>query len=141
LLIQRADAQTGAAHDAPRASGTALAAYFASFADPDLARRLARATLARVSTHLGFGAVREYADGHAGAGDVDSGPVVLGVSVSATGFALAAARLADDADAFTALYRTTDLFGLPIQVDDRRAFAVGGPIGNALLLALLTVAR
>ena len=141
LVIQRMDATTGAAHDAPRASGTALAAYFAAFADPDLARLLARATLAQRATHLGFGAIREYGDRPAGPGDVDSGPVVLGVSVSATGFALAAARLAGDADAFVALYRTTDLFGLPIEVGARRGFAVGGPIGNALLLALLTVAR
>ena len=35
---------------------------------------------------------------------------------------------------FVALYRTVDLFGLP----SRRGFALGGPIGNALLLAFLT---
>ena len=42
--------------------------------------------------------------------------------MSATGFALASARLLDDDDAFTALYRTVDLFGLPTSDDvrDRR---------------------
>jgi hypothetical protein len=134
LVIQRMDAATGAPHDAPRASGTGLAAYFAGFADRALARELAAAVVRQVSTRFGFGAVREYADGFAGHGDVDSGPVILGVSVSATGFALASARLANDEDAFTALYRTVDLFGLPAGDD----FAIGGPIGNALLLALLT---
>jgi hypothetical protein len=64
--------------------------------------------------------------------------VVLGVSVSATGFALAPARARGRAGAFVRLYRTTDLFGFPIAGGGRRRFAVGGPIGNALLLALLT---
>jgi len=134
FVIQRMDATTGASHDAPRASGTGLAAYFAGFADRALARELAGAVMRHVSTRFGFGGVREYGEGHDGHGDVDSGPVVLGISVSATGFALASARLLDDEDGFTAVYRTVDLFGLPGGDD----FAIGGPIGNALLLALLT---
>ena len=134
LVIQRMDATTGKPHDAPRASGTGLAAYFAGFADRDVARLLVAGVLRQVSTRFGFGGIREYAEGHGGAGDIDSGPVLLGISVSATGFALAAARAADDRDAFVALYRTVDLFGMPI----RGRFVVGGPIGNALLLALLT---
>ena len=87
---------------------------------------------------LGFGAIREYAPGFRGHGDVDSGPVLLGVSVAATGFALAPARATGRADAFTELLRTTTLFGIPVERGDRQRFATGGPIGNALLLALLT---
>jgi hypothetical protein len=64
--------------------------------------------------------------------------VVLGVSVSATGFALAPARAHGRRDAFERLFRTTDLFGAPEASGDRRRFLTGGPIGNALLLALLT---
>jgi hypothetical protein len=140
LVIQRMDARTGAAHDAPRASGTGLAAYFAGFADRGVAELLAAGVLRHEATRFGFGAIREYPDSYPGArrGDIDSGPVVLGVSVSATGFALAPARAFGHEDAFVRLYRTTDLFGLPIADGDRRRFAVGGPIGNALLLAFLT---
>ncbi len=140
LVIQRMDARTGAAHDAPRASGTGLAAYFAGFADRSVAELLATGLLRHESTRFGFGAIREYADGYQGAhsGDVDSGPVVLGVSVAATGFALAPARAFGHDDAFVRLYRTTDLFGLPVVDGERRRFSVGGPIGNALLLAFLT---
>ncbi|HEX7700927.1 MAG TPA: hypothetical protein VF403_09400, partial [Kofleriaceae bacterium] len=141
LVIQRMDAITGKPHDAPRASGTGLAAYFAGFADRDVARVLATGVLRQVSTRFGFAGIREYPDGHGGPGDIDSGPVLLGISVSATGFALASARALDDRDAFVALYRTVDLFGLPIGDGDRRRFMVGGPIGNALLLALLTSER
>jgi hypothetical protein len=138
LVIQRMDARTGAPHDAPRASGTGLAAYFAGFADRGVAELLAAGLLRQEATHLGFGAIREYAEDRSGPGDVDSGPVVLGVSVAATGFALAPARALGHADAFVRLYRTTDLFGFPVAGGGRRRFAVGGPIGNALLLAFLT---
>jgi hypothetical protein len=138
LVVQRMDAITGARHDAPRGSGTALAAYFAGFADRAVARELAAGVLRHESMRFGFGAIREYAAGHSGSGDIDSGPVLLGVSVSATGFALAPARAFEHRDEFVELYRTVDLFGLPASSGARRRFAVGGPIGNALLLALLT---
>jgi hypothetical protein len=138
LVVQRMNAADGRPLDAPRGSGTGLAAYFAGFADRVLAKDLADALLRQESTFLGFGAIREYAPGHDGSGDVDSGPVVLGVSVSATGFALAPARAFGRRDAFTRIYRTTELFGVRIEGEGGSRFATGGPIGNALLLALLT---
>jgi hypothetical protein len=128
----------GRAHDAPRGSGTGLAAYFAGFADRSIAELLAEGLLRHEATFFGFGAIREYAVGHDGGGDVDSGPVLLGVSVAATGFALAPARAFGRREAFTRIYRTTDLFGLPVDGAGRARFAAGGPIGNALLLAMLT---
>jgi hypothetical protein len=64
--------------------------------------------------------------------------VILGVSVSATGFALGPARATGRADDFESLYRTTSLFGMPLSSRQGQRFATGGPIGNALLLALLT---
>jgi hypothetical protein len=138
MVLQRMDAVTGAPHDVPRASGTAVAAYFAGFADRDVAHLLAQGVLAQLRTRFDFGGIREYPTDHDGRGDVDSGPVLLGIGVSATGFALAPARTFGDEEAFTALYRTVDLFGLPSGDGERRRFAVGGPIGNAILLALLT---
>jgi hypothetical protein len=138
LVIQRMNATTGAALDSPRASGTGLAAYFAGFADRDIAKLLAAGVLRQQARRFGFGGIREYAQGVDGTGDIDSGPVILGISVSATGFALASARTFGDEESFRELYRTVDLFGLPMVDGDRRRFATGGPIGNALLLALLT---
>lgn len=127
--------RAGQPHDAPRGSGTALAAYALAVAGLDAeARPLLAGLRAGLVTVLGFGGIREYAPGHAGAGDIDSGPVIAGVSVSATGFALAAARALGDRDLFRALYRTTHLFGIPA----RGRFVAGGPLGNAILLAMLT---
>ncbi|MFO0665034.1 MAG: hypothetical protein U0174_13860 [Polyangiaceae bacterium] len=138
LVFQRMDAASGKPHDAPRGSGTGLAAYFAGFADRSVAQALAKGLFAHEASWSGFGAIREYAAGYTGHGDIDSGPVVLGVSVSATGFALAPARAWGKHDKFVRIYRTTDLFGMPNSVGGRRTFSSGGPIGNALLLAFLT---
>lgn len=138
FVVQRMGARDGKAHDAPRGSGTGLAAYYTGFVDRALARDLTDALARHEATVLGFGAIREYAPGHSGRGDVDSGPVVLGVSVAATGFALSALRAHGYRAAFERVYRTTDLFGLPHATAAGRRFATGGAIGNALLLAMLT---
>ena len=138
LVVQRMGAFDGKTHDAPRGSGTALAAYFAGFADRAVAAKLAEGLFRHEATLGGFGAILEYAEGHTGWGDVDSGPVLLGVSVSATGFALAPARALGYRDAFVRIFRTTELFGAPVATEGRLRFLSGGPIGNALLLALLT---
>lgn len=137
LIIQRMGAD-GRAHDAPRASGTGLAAYFAGFADRALAAQLANVLFRQERNILGFSAIHEYGHGHSGPGDMDSGPVVLGISVSATGFALAPAHAFGHRDIFTRLFRTTDLLGIPVRSGDRLRFATGGVSGNALLLAFLT---
>ncbi|MBK6529736.1 MAG: hypothetical protein IPF99_09070 [Deltaproteobacteria bacterium] len=138
-LVQTVVPETGAWASPPRGSGTALSAYFLSFADASLARELGQA-VARSGTRslAGFGAVAEYPRGTAGQGDIDSGPVVLGVSVSATGFALSSARQLRDRERFRALYRTASLFGVPVSRGAGQAFVAGGPIGNSILLAMLT---
>ncbi|WP_327140930.1 hypothetical protein [Nocardia sp. NBC_01327] len=137
LVVQRMGTDAHA-HDAPRASGTGLAAYFAGFADRALAGELATGLFHQERGILGFSAIHEYGGGHNGAGDIDSGPVILGISVSATSFALAPARAFGHRDLFTRLFRTADLVGLPLRSGARLRFATGGVIGNALLLAFLT---
>ncbi|WP_167477839.1 hypothetical protein [Nocardia arthritidis] len=137
LVLQRMGVD-GRTHDAPRASGTGLAAYFAGFADRALAEELANGLFGQERNILGFSAIHEYGPGSDGAGDIDSGPVILGISVSATGFALAPARAFGHRDVFTRLFRTVDLAGLPLRSGTRLRFATGGAIGNALLLAFLT---
>jgi hypothetical protein len=87
---------------------------------------------------LGYGGIREYPPDVDGAGDIDSGPVVLGVSVSATGFALASAKLHNDSSMFTSLYRTADFWGVPMHRPSGMRYLSGGPLGNAILLAMTT---
>lgn len=139
LLAQAVSSGTGEAVDHPRASGTAIAAYFLSFGDRALSRELSGAVRRNATSALGFGGVREYPRGvFGGLGDIDSGPVLLGVSVSATGFAIAGARLHGDRALYRSLYRTAVLFGVPVRRGRARWFVTGGPLGNAIMLAMLT---
>jgi hypothetical protein len=138
LLVQAVD-QEGEPVDRPRASGTAFAAYFLSFSDRELSRTLYDALRNQRVTFMGFGGIREYPVGEPhGPGDIDSGPVLLGVGVSASGLAAAGARVHGDRDLFTALYRTVHLFGAPLDRGGRRRYVTGGPLGNAIMLAVLT---
>ena len=43
-----------------------------------------------------------------------------------------------DAPLFTSLYRTADLFGVPVTRPSGRRFLSGGPLGNAILLTMTT---
>lgn len=138
LLSQCARADIGAPLGPARGSGTALATYFISFADRALARDLYRGLQKNSGSVAGFGGAFEYGPGVSGGGDVDSGPVLLGVGVSTTGFMLAGAKIFGDEKRFRTLMRTTSLFGMPHQQQDRLHFAAGGPLGDAILLAMIT---
>lgn len=139
LLFQAVSSTTGEPVDSARGSGTALAVYFLSFADAETSRSLYDAAQARLSASwLGFGALREHPRGAAGGADVDSGPVVLGLGLSATGFAIAGARAHGDRAGFTSRYATAHLFGAPVDRGGRRNFAMGGPLGDALMFAMTT---
>ena len=139
MIFQAGDPATGLPRGPARASHTALAVYALSFALPDLSRNLfAAIQRSQRASFVGFGAIREDAPGNGGSSDIDSGPVVLGVGVSATGFTLAGARIHGDRALYTELYRTADLFGAPHDKAQGRRFVSGGPLGDAILLAMLT---
>jgi hypothetical protein len=67
---------------------------------------------------LGVGGFREWPRGREprgreGAGDLDSGPIILGVGVAATGLGLGASRLFGDESTYTTIRRSALVFGLP----------------------------
>lgn len=145
LLAQAVDASTAVPRDPGRGSGTALAAYFLAYADPALSASLYRAVRRQLfRTVIGFGAILEHpatCTECEGRVDIDSGPVLAGFGVSATGFAIGASRVNDDRDAFASLYATAHLFGAPFDEGETRTFATGGPLGDAILFAMLTAPR
>jgi hypothetical protein len=140
LLIQ-AVSVGGKARDDARGSGTALGAYFAAYASAEFARELHTALTRHLAREaLGFGVVREYTHDF-GRGDIDSGPLLFGLSVSATGFSLGSARAAGDGDHYRRVHRTAYLFGAPVTRARSTEFVAGGPLGNALMLAMATAPR
>jgi len=140
LLYQAVRSQTGEPADLARGSGTAIAVYFTAFADSTLSRDLYESLRAGCATDLlGFGGIREHpVDSQADSADIDSGPVLLGVGVAATGFAIAGSRIHGDRDRLTTLVRTLHLFGLPSDSDGARHYLTGGALGDAIMLAMLT---
>ncbi|MBK8256138.1 MAG: hypothetical protein IPK82_26150 [Polyangiaceae bacterium] len=138
LLYQSGFWESGKPAGPPRSSGTALAALALAYLDRDLSKQLFSGLQKAQTSVLGYSAIHEYAAGQTGTGDIDSGPVVFGVSVSATGFTMGSARLHGDRELFTGLYRTADLFGVPVHKPSGVRFMSGGPLGNAILLAMTT---
>jgi hypothetical protein len=139
MLYQSADAHSGAIQDKGRASGTAISVYFLSFADAELSSRLFKAiATTQRSSVTGFTGIREYPPGQEGTGDVDSGPLIMGLSPTASVFALSGARLTGNFDLFQALYRSLDVFGSFSDNKNSIASQIGGPLGKALLLAMVT---
>jgi hypothetical protein len=140
LLFQAMQKGTQEPADAPRGSGTCLGAYFLSFADSELSDELHEAAKRQLAgTLLGFGVVREYpASVRAGQGDIDSGPLIFGYSISATGFCLSGCRIHGDRDYYRRLFATSYLFGAPLDRGDGRKYVSGGPLGDAMMFAMLT---
>ncbi len=141
LVHQALHFETGAPIDLPRGSGSLLGSYFLNFSLPALSKEIAVASRKQLATNiLGFALLREYPQGAEGGsgGDIDSGPIILGYGVSATGFALAACRTLGDETLFTRLYATATLAGSPVRGKDDLHWITGGPIGDSILFAMLT---
>ncbi len=131
-LLPHRDGAPGA-----RATSAAMMAVFLPEIDAGFARDQYLKFRAAFVTHpLGFGpAVREYPRGTTGAGDVDSGPLVLGVSASATVVTLAAARANGDLALARALAGTGELIGVPVRTPHTKRYAFGAvPIADAFLV-------
>ncbi len=119
----------------PRGSSQALVQLFWPDVDASsAARSWDRFRRTFVVRRAGLIGVREFPVGTPGRADVDSGPLVLGVSPSATVVALGAARRAGDLRLATSLDREAELLGLPLQWRGARSYALGVlPVGEAFL--------
>jgi hypothetical protein len=143
LLIQSVDGR-GRPRDRARGSGTFLASWFLSRWDRAFATDLYVAGRDRLGVSMGpLRAMREYPPGVEGRGDIDSGPIVAGMGVSSTGFAIGAARAAGDLDTAHALERTATLVGQPATNDGelhwRAGTALGSPaLADAILFAMMS---
>lgn len=140
LLYQSIDFQNGRPLDGARASGSALAAYFLSFGEREVSRGLHDALVTNAfGSVLGFGFMFEHPGGASRkTGDIDSGPLILGISPSGTGFSLGSCRIFRERPLFVSLARTAYVVGTPISRDEKRLFVMGGPLGNSILLAMFT---
>lgn len=136
LMPHTVDPVTGAPTSGARGTSQSIIQRFLTDIDPAFAReQYLRFRSLFVTRPLRLGpAVREYPPGVAGGGDVDSGPLVLGVSLSATAVTLGAARVQGDAALARALENYGELVGVPVTTPWSKRYAGGLlPIGDAFL--------
>lgn len=127
MIPHAAEPGTGTVHTVPRGVSSVLMSRMLWEVDVELARDQYRKTRQHfVVSHLGlFPGIQEYADGHSGSGDVDTGPLILGISASASTVGVAAAKLHGDPQ-----FADPTLIGL---------HAVGMPLGGRYGFGLLPV--
>ena len=129
----------GAMRPVEGARGTSSMLESAFWPDIDAAvaaERWPRVVRAFVDRRAGLVGVREFPAGVRGPllGDVDSGPLVADVSLSASAVALAGARRHGDEGLERSLQREAEWAGLPVQLQDARVYGAGVlPVGEAFL--------
>jgi hypothetical protein len=136
LLPHRVDATSGEPEEVARGTSQSVIHRFLVDIDPVFARgQYLRFRDLFVVWPLGSGpAVREYPRGVDGPGDVDSGPLVAGVSLSASAVSLGSAAVNGDASLAAALAGVGELLGLPVNTPWTKRYAFGAlPIGDAFL--------
>ncbi|OKI58253.1 hypothetical protein A6A27_30005 [Micromonospora sp. CB01531] len=136
LMPHRVDLATGAPAEVARATSQSLIHRFIGEIDPAFARaQYLRFRELYVVSPLSLGpATREYPRGTDGPADVDSGPLPLGVSFSATVVTLGAAQVQGDAALASALANYGELVGLPVDTPHTKRYALGLlPVGDAFL--------
>jgi hypothetical protein len=136
LLPHRVDPASGRPLEGARGTSQSVIHRFLVEVDPAFAReQYLRFRDRYVGTPLALGpAVREYPPGVSGPADVDSGPLPLGVSLSATAVTIGAAQVNGDARLAAALASYGELAGVPVATPWTKRYAAGAlPIGDAFL--------
>ncbi|MFC8382604.1 hypothetical protein [Nocardia sp. NPDC057272] len=137
LLPHQVSPTDGSMLTGARATSQTVIHRFLPEIDPTFARsQYARYRDRFVAHPGGFGpAVREYPKGVDGSGDVDSGPLVAGISLSATVVAVGAARMNGDGALAAAIGSEGELIGLPVDLPWSKRYAFGLlPIGDAFVV-------
>lgn len=136
LVPHTVDPVSGRPTSVARGTSQSLILRFLVDVDPAFARsQYLRFRSLFVVRPLGLGpAVREYPVGRDGPADVDSGPLPLGVSLSATAVTLGAAAVQGDGRLAGALANYGELLGVPVSTPWSKRYAAGVlPIGDAFL--------
>ncbi len=135
LIPHRVDPLTGQPLETARGTSQSMINRFLVEIEPVWAgEQYERFRRIFVVTRLGLPGVREFPDGVAGSADVDSGPLLLGVSMSASVVAAGAARLHGDRELAAALYGTMESLGLPLTLSGQKRYALGiVPVGDAFI--------
>jgi len=123
--------------DGPEGSTIWLVAHCLALIDPEFARdqyQRARSELGR--TLLGFGFAREWPKSWKGAADIDSGPIIpiLQISAGSSGLAFIGAASFGDWDYVSSLAASLDMAGFPKREQGTLRYCASNQVGDAAML-------
>ena len=135
LIPHKVFPETAATIEGPRGSSLGLSLRLLGEVDPVFGKEqfaLDRAHF--ITTQFGLPAVREYAKGNDNLGDIDSGPVILGVGFSATIVMIGTMCMYDDATLAHQQYKTIHAFGFETKNDQEKKYLFGAlPMADAFI--------
>ncbi|MCL4261752.1 MAG: hypothetical protein KJ069_00985 [Anaerolineae bacterium] len=136
LTPHRADARTGAPREGARGTSQTMILWFLADIDPAWGHEAYQTFRQQyVVTRWGLPGVLEFPAFQPGIGDVDSGPLLAGVSLSATAVFLGTSRVYGDAELTRAIWQGGEALGWAVQTGDTRRYALGlMPIGDAFVV-------
>ena len=136
LFSHRADVLTGHPIDGPRGSSQSMLMRFLLEIDPEMGRDHYRHFRKQfVAPGWLLPGTREHPIGVDGPGDVDSGPLIDGVSLSASVASIAPARMVHDDEIAEPYFHLGEAMGLPVSWQGERRYLFGQlPIADAFLV-------
>lgn len=123
--------------DGPEGSSIWLVAHCLQVLDPEFARdQYDRARRELAQNHCGFGSAREWPVSWHGPADVDSGPIIPGLNISAgsSGLALVGAAAFGDDAYLVSLVATLDFAAFPEQRAGELKYCASNQVGDAVML-------
>jgi hypothetical protein len=135
LTPHRTDYRTGETLDGARGTSQVLIVRFLAELDPaDAQNKYEQFRRDYIALRLGIPTVQEYPPGRTGYGDVDSGPLIAGASMSATAVGLGTARVMGDGEVAGAMGHAGEALGFPLWIGGNKWYAFGLlPIGDAFV--------
>ncbi len=136
LLPHRVSAADAAPRQTARATSQTLILRFLYELDPDYAEsQYQQFRKQHVDMVWGMPGALEYPLGTSGFGDVDSGPLLAGVSLSATTVLLGTSQIFGDTNVSKALWNGGEFLGFPLTINGMRQYWFGIlPVGDAFVV-------
>jgi hypothetical protein len=123
--------------DGPEGSSLWLVAHCLQVLDPEFARdQYGRARRELGQNHCGFGSAREWPMSWHGPADIDSGPIIPGLNISAgsSGLALVGAASFGDDAYLDSLVATLDFAAFPERSAGELRYCASNQVGDAVML-------
>jgi hypothetical protein len=127
----------GTHYDGPEGSSIWLVAHCLQLIDPEFAAdQYARARAELGKSLLGFGFGREWPESWVGPADIDSGPIIpiIEISAGSSGLAFVGASSFGDDEFLVQLLTSLKFGGFPVRTHKVLRFCASNQVGDAVLL-------